>query len=869
LPSQLERLRVALTGRYAVEREVGRGGMATVFLARDVRHERAVAIKVLRPDLAAALGPERFLREIRIAAALQHPHILPLHDSGVADGLIYYVMPFVAGESLRERLRREGEMPLEDAVRVLRDVAEALAAAHERGIVHRDIKPDNVLLSGRSALVTDFGVARAVSDAAEDPQLTGTGVALGTPAYMAPEQATAGAVDHRADIYAFGVLAFETLTGRPPFEAPSVQGVLAAQLVDEPPDVTSLRATVPSALGSLVMRCLEKRPADRWQTAAEVVAQLERVATPAAGTPPARLPGVRASHWGKRVGWVAGLAVVGALGVLGVRQLSPPPAVIAQRERIAVIPVEAMAGDTGVAGLAGLAADWIRTELTRTLGDAVEVVPALSMARALRYAGGGDSALEIDELARRVGAGTVIAPRVRVLGGRMHLDAEVTDVRSATLLFPVRPMSTARDSGEAAVPMFGERVVVQVGQHFSPRFRWWRGKTSPPSLATFREVEAGLRAFAADDHREAVVRFGRALSLDSLYVEAMQHTWASYWILGMGQRDTLLLQRAEAALTAAEALQDGLSAADRANLRWARAWHFGNLEAEYRAAEEEYHLGGGARTPYAVGLSALRTNRPARAAEVMSAGDPAGTWEEYWPAYWHVYANALHAVDRLDDALTVLDRARARLPDDASFARSEMQLRAARGQATPLHELLDHMLGLHGLAAVPAAIDAARESRIHGHSELADDLLHRVLDWLTSQPEDTRATAGYRDALGRVLYALGDWSEASRLFQVLVAERPLDVDRLGRLGTALARLNERDAALQVAARLRDTDTPYLYGRHTRWQAQIRAALGDSVDAVRLVRQAIEEGSPYGIHPPPEFEGWDAYGPYARVMRPKD
>jgi serine/threonine-protein kinase len=211
----IERLTSALSDRYKIESELGSGGMATVYLAEDVKHHRQVAVKVLRPDLAAALGPERFLREIEVAAQLHHPHVLPLYDSGDADGFLYYVMPYERGQSLREKLAKEGELPISDAVRILRDVVDALAHAHKLGVVHRDIKPDNVMLSERHAVVTDFGVAKAVTEATGRHQLTTAGVALGTPAYMAPEQASADPnIDHRADIYAVGALAYELLTGR-------------------------------------------------------------------------------------------------------------------------------------------------------------------------------------------------------------------------------------------------------------------------------------------------------------------------------------------------------------------------------------------------------------------------------------------------------------------------------------------------------------------------------------------------------------------------------------------------------------------------------------------------------------------------------
>ncbi len=281
------RLNTGLDGRYRIDSELGKGGMATVYLAEDVKHHRQVAVKVLRPDLAATLGSERFLQEIEIAARLHHPHILPLYDSGEADGFLFYVMPYEQGQSLRERLAKDGELPVADAVRILQDVVDALAHAHEHGLVHRDIKPDNVMLSGRHAMVTDFGVAKAVSEATGLQQLTTAGVALGTPAYMAPEQAAADPhIDHRADIYAVGALAYELLTGRPPFTGTTMQAVLAAQVTDTPDPVTKHRESVPPALESLVMRCLAKRAADRWQSADEMLPHLEAVATPSGSVTP-------------------------------------------------------------------------------------------------------------------------------------------------------------------------------------------------------------------------------------------------------------------------------------------------------------------------------------------------------------------------------------------------------------------------------------------------------------------------------------------------------------------------------------------------------------------------------------------------------
>jgi Tol biopolymer transport system component len=301
----------ALADRYRLSRELGRGGMATVYLAHDLKHGRDVAVKVVHPVLASALGPERFLREITIAAQLHHPHIVPLYDSGEADGKLYYVMPYEAESSLRQRLARDGPLAVDEAVLILRDVCDALAHAHARGIIHRDIKPDNVLLSGRHAMVTDFGVAKGAMDATSQNTRTGAGILLGTPAYMAPEQIAADpGIDHRADIYAVGVLAYELLAGRPPFTGDAPQEILSAHLAQAPVPISTLRPDVPEALAELVMKSLEKRPADRWQSAADLVHRLDALVGTRSG--PATFPLPRGR-------WVrAAAAAAGALGLVAI-----------------------------------------------------------------------------------------------------------------------------------------------------------------------------------------------------------------------------------------------------------------------------------------------------------------------------------------------------------------------------------------------------------------------------------------------------------------------------------------------------------------------------------------------------------------------
>jgi eukaryotic-like serine/threonine-protein kinase len=346
-----DRLGAALAGRYAIERKLGQGGMATVYLARDLKHDRRVALKVLRPELAAILGADRFLAEIKTTANLQHPHILPLHDSGEADGLVYYVMPYVEGESLRERLDREHQLPVDEAVRIATEVADALEYAHERGVIHRDVKPENVMLQGGHALVADFGIALAASRGDGATRMTETGMSLGTPAYMAPEQAlgqrdiTAG-----ADVYALGCVLYEMLSGEPPFAGPTAQAIVARVMTEAPRSLTAQRHTVPENVDAAVTKALEKLPADRFATASAFAAALrDRTFTANAG-----VAGSRAGR-GRRTTTLAGapgsarllargapwtIAVV-AVVVAGVVLLRPRPAAPVIRYALTLPPGEA------------------------------------------------------------------------------------------------------------------------------------------------------------------------------------------------------------------------------------------------------------------------------------------------------------------------------------------------------------------------------------------------------------------------------------------------------------------------------------------------------------------------------------------------
>ncbi|MEJ7761144.1 MAG: protein kinase [Gemmatimonadaceae bacterium] len=366
-------LQSTLGDSYTLERELGGGGMSRVFLAEETSLGRKVVVKVLPPDLAAAVNLERFRREIQLSARLQHPHIIPVLAAGVSDGLPYYTMPFIEGESLRARLSRSGELPVHDAVRVLRDILSALSYAHAQGVVHRDIKPDNILFTGQHAVVADFGVAKAIS-ASTNPgsSLTSLGVALGTPAYMAPEQAAADPnADHRADLYAVGAVAYEMLTGQPMFSARSPQAMLAAHVTEKPEPIDRRRASVPPMLAALIMRSLEKHAADRPQSAGEMLALLDAAVTPSGATAPTTaLPATPRTAAGARRWLIAGAFVsavllAGAYGLSQRRDVRSEPAEASMDEvaSLAVLPFENLGRDED-----GYFADGMTEEISSRLG---------------------------------------------------------------------------------------------------------------------------------------------------------------------------------------------------------------------------------------------------------------------------------------------------------------------------------------------------------------------------------------------------------------------------------------------------------------------------------------------------------------------
>ncbi|MGH7607456.1 MAG: protein kinase domain-containing protein, partial [Gemmatimonadales bacterium] len=453
-------LNAALAERYVIDRELGRGGMAVVYLARDLKHERFVALKTLRPEVAVAVGRDRFLREIRLAARLQHPNILAVYDSGQAAGELYYVMPFVEGESLRNRLEREPQLPLDDALQITREVGDALSYAHDHDVVHRDIKPENILLSGGHAIVADFGIARAISAAGGD-KLTETGLGIGTPSYMSPEQAAGTAkVDRRSDIYSLACVLYETLAGQPPFTGPTAQAILARHSLDSVPRLKIVREMIPDQLERVINRALAKAPADRYQTAAQFAEALAAASTGRISRVTARRPfGSGGFPWRMRtpvvVATILPLFAVLAVGVWillggngedgtgGTRAGRLDPA------RVAVLYFQDLSPDSSLRYLAAGLTHGLIDELSR-----VGQIEVLSRNAVASFRGAPPSR---DSLARALTAGSLVEGTVDAQGEQVRINVRLVDGTSGvdlertSIVLPAREPLAMRDSVVAEV----------------------------------------------------------------------------------------------------------------------------------------------------------------------------------------------------------------------------------------------------------------------------------------------------------------------------------------------------------------------------------------------------------------------------------
>jgi serine/threonine-protein kinase len=596
LPDLKDQLQRTLGSNYTLERELGGGGMSRVFVAEELSLERKVVVKVLPPELAATVNVERFRREIQLAAKLQHPHIVPVLAAGISEGLPYYTMPFIEGVSLRARLARSGELPVQEAAKILRDVLSALSYAHAHGVVHRDIKPDNVLLTDHHAVVVDFGVAKALS-ASTNPgsSLTSLGVALGTPAYMSPEQAAADPnADQRTDIYSVGALAYEMLTGHQVFSARSPQAMLAAHATEKPEPIDKRRPSVPKALSSLVMRALEKHAADRPQSAEEMLADLEAAVTPSGATPPTGFIPARGRRGWRNPLVISGAVVVAALLILFLGRGRIGPGLGGPRgaagsdgsiNTIAVLPFANIGGNRQD--------EYFSDGMTEELARALSLMPNIQVAsRTSSYAFKGKS-VTAQDIGRTLHVGGVVEGTVRRAGNRLRVTAQLTNAstglvmwtngfeRPASNVFEVQDELTKAIVAALTPKLSGDTAALVAAES--------RGTADPLAYDLYLRGRFEWNKRTGKDIKEGIADFERAVARDPKFARAYAALASSYAVLPQYAADEFPLEKSLAAVRSnvekALAIDSTLAEPHAAlGLALEQTWRWAESEREFRKA---------------------------------------------------------------------------------------------------------------------------------------------------------------------------------------------------------------------------------------------------------------------------------------------
>jgi len=876
-----KRLREVLAPRYVLEREIGAGGMARVYLATEDHPHRKVAIKVLDPDLCTRLFRERFLREVELASNLSHPHIVPVFAAGGVDCYLYYVMPYIEGESLRHRLERDGRLPLGDALHIAGDVADALGHAHANGIIHRDIKPENILLSGGHAVVADFGIARAIS-AAGQPALTQTGQPIGSTNYMSPEQAFGSAsLDARTDVYSLGCVLFEMLTGELPARNPLDPRVQNWELLDRSPGLRDTGSGGRRGVKHAISAALRPSPDERFTTIAEFAAALGVSREPQPAVPYRLIPN---RVWHATLVGAAAIAVVGA----GVALTAGRRAAL-HRDRVVVAVIENHTGDPALDNLGHMAADWVTQGLAQT--GLLEVVPSTVAMSAEHSAGHGPGHLDVHDiraLGRRTGAGTVVSGAYYRQADSVRFQLQITDTRDGRVIRALDPVAGPTAQPLGALDVLRQRVMAALAVWVDPKLMGWASAASqPPTFDAYQEFVEGLDALTRSDWARARDHLERAAAHDSTFASA--RLWAAFARFNLGEFATV-----DSVTRTLYQSTGRLAPFDQAILTWLSAWVRGDPESGLAAARQAAALAPASGFQVLVAWDALVVNRPAEALAALRDLTPDHPLLQGAPTYWGVQTGARHALGDYRAELADARAARRRFPDALSVRADELRALAARGDVAALAARLDESLSLSPQSEwTPAdvALLTALELRAHGHEQAAGATLERAAGWLaTRSPDELAAGVQYRHALALTHYLAGRLDEAQRLFTHLLADAPHGpaghaalgvgpgslgdlpdaITYRGYLGVIAARRGDGAAARRLAQALAAERGPYLFGRPAVWRARIHALLGERDQAVALLREGLSQGFHFNprFHPDVALDVLRDYPPFRELTRPK-
>lgn len=847
---------------YKILEKLGEGGMGIVYKAEDTKLKRFVALKFLPLQSFSNEGErKRFVHEAQAAASLDHPNICTVHEIDEVEGNTFIAMAYIDGQSLKGKID-SGPLKIEESLSIAIQIAEGLQEAHEKGIVHRDIKSANVMFSSKGqAKITDFGLAKL----SDGTKLTKTGTTMGTLAYMSPEQTKGAIVDHRTDIWSFGVMLYEMITGQLPFKGNYDQAVVYSIVNDEPQPVTGVRTGVPIELERIINKAIAKNPEERYQHVDEMLVDLRAVAKEASIKikPEESVPIVevnekegpfqfteRKKHNKKMALLIAAVTAIALVAsIIFIIQRQRPKFVA---NRIVVVPFENKTGDESLDMLGQMAAEMITQGMSQI--GAIETVPFISVMDSYPKKKEKPSAFTI---AAQNEAGVLITGSYYLQGENLFFRASIMDAEQKKLIEAPSPVKGLSKTQEVVLERLNSQILGALAVHFQHEIQ--AGHTYVPSFEAYREFQIGRELFGIDYHK-ARSHFFKSVEIDSAYTLPM--LWIAVSYSNQGQ-----YARADSIFDLINKHREELSLFDRIMLDWGMADNSGNLAKAMRflrkaeaLAPRNYEI------KYIIGWNARSQNLPQLAVETYAEFGYEKIAEEtrgYWG--FRTLASALYMLGEYEEALDIIHFSRQHFPDQSSNLECEAILQAARGQIQEVYRVIDESFQLSGSAPGSVMIDAAMALRAHGHKEVAHVVLTRALEWYKS-----RITGDYRYSIARVLYWDEQWAEAQQYFEQLFQEHPDNQDYRGYVGVIATRLGDREKAKRILEELYSKDEPYLFGSHLYWCARITAVLGEQEHAVDLLREAYGQGWGYGMYELLEmdFESLRNYQPYLELMRPK-
>ena len=855
--------------RYEIIEELGRGGMGSVYRVEDTKVKEEVALKLIKPEIAADKKTiDRFSHELKVARKIVHKNVGRMYDINEEKGIHYITMEYVPGQDLKGLIRQSGQLAIGTAISIAKQICEGLTEAHILSVVHRDLKPSNIMIDKEgNARIMDFGIARSL----KAKGITGAGVMIGTPEYMSPEQVEGKDVDQRSDIYSLGVILYEMVTGRVPFEGDTPLSIAVKQKTEKPPDPQKLNPQIPDDLSRVILRCMGKDKENRYQSAGEVHTELNRIEK---GIPLSeRVVSKRKPITSKEITVTVGLKklfipalIVVAITVIAVflykgggPELDP--------DLVAVAVFENQTGDESLDPLGRMAADWITQGLSQT--GIVRVVPTTTFLPSTQMAGPKadipQGKEQLRALAEETGAGTIVSGVYYLADRELQFHAIITDIQHRKLIHSLEPIKGPHDSKMEIIEKLRQRIMGAVAIYFKAEITASWESMRPPTFEAYLEYWTGLEYFAKDYGR-AIRHFERAIELDPDFLSPYLRIASAYGNMGeYEKRDSIL--------HFLDSNRERLTPFERHLLDWSKSSSQGKYSECLRFLQQAKKIiPKDAVINYLIGNTAVKINDPQMAVDTFARIEP--PWLGYVPGTWmfRVLASAHHMLGNYKEELKVVYEVRKHYPDMLSLRAHEVRALAALGRVKEIKKVISEsmvMKSQYGTAG-DVMLEATQELRAHGHPQPYREIANQAVEWYLDRLKEKPFTENKRFELARALYVAERWEESLAIFEKMSSENPDNIDYRGYLGALAARKGDREGALRISNRLKNIDRPYLNGKHIYWRACIASLLGELQQAVELFQDAIAEGLAYDVylHRDMDLEPLRDYPPFKELIKPK-